>query len=51
MCAGAVVALPILSYYLRVQDSLIVFVGGVSSMFYLVLIGTAPQPWVLFLGT
>ncbi|XP_047481356.1 uncharacterized protein LOC125033695 [Penaeus chinensis] len=48
---GTLVVLPVLSYYLRVQDSLIVFVGGISAMFYLLLIGTAPQPWVLYLAS
>lgn len=48
---GSLVVLPVLSYYLRVHDSLIIFVGGASAMFYLMLIGTAPQPWVLYLAS
>ncbi|XP_068215349.1 proton-coupled folate transporter-like [Palaemon carinicauda] len=49
MIASCVI-LPILSYYLRLEDSLLGFVGSVSHIFYGIMVGTAPYDWILYLA-
>ncbi|XP_037781602.1 solute carrier family 46 member 3-like [Penaeus monodon] len=49
--AGTIVVIPLLSYYFRVEDSMLGFAGGVSALFTYVLRATAPAPWVFYLST
>lgn len=44
------VILPILSYYFQLEDSLLGFIGSASHIFYGTIVGTAPYPWMLYLG-
>nr|XP_027225182.1 uncharacterized protein LOC113817350 [Penaeus vannamei] len=48
---GTIVVMPLLSYYFRVEDSMLGFAGGVSSLFTYVLRATAPAPWVFYLSS
>nr|XP_053642888.1 solute carrier family 46 member 3-like [Cherax quadricarinatus]XP_053642889.1 solute carrier family 46 member 3-like [Cherax quadricarinatus] len=48
---GVLLVVPTLSYYCRVEDNMLIFIGGVSAMFYYVMFGTAPVAWVLYLAS
>ncbi|XP_071543562.1 proton-coupled folate transporter-like [Panulirus ornatus] len=47
---GSCVLLPLLSLYWRLEDSVIGFIGSTTLMFFWVMVGTAPEPWVLYLA-
>lgn len=42
--------MPACSYYLRVRDAMLGFIGGVSMMFFFTVFATAPEPWVLYIA-
>lgn len=46
----ACLALPLLSFRLGIEDSLLAFVGSATHAFYGVVVGTAPDPFFLFLA-
>ncbi|XP_045611721.2 proton-coupled folate transporter [Procambarus clarkii] len=48
---GTLIVVPLLSYYCRAEDSMLIFIGSVSAMFFYVLFGTAPVPWVLYFAS
>ena len=49
-CPGILLVMPFCSYYLRVQDAMLGFVGSISMLFFYTVLGTAPAAWVLYLG-
>ena len=49
-CPGILLVMPFCSYYLRVQDAMLGFVGSVSMLFFYTVFGTAPASWVLYVG-
>lgn len=48
--AAACVVVPILSYRFGMRDTLLSFTASISQLFYGVLMGTAPESWVFYLG-
>ena len=42
--------MPACSYYWRVQDATLGLVGGVSMVFFYIILGVAPQAWLLYVG-
>lgn len=48
---GILLVMPTFSYYRRVQDTMLGFVGGVSMLFFYTILGTAPVAWVLYLAS
>lgn len=49
--SGILLVMPFCSYYLRVQDAMLGFVGSVSMLFFYTVFGTAPSAWVLYVAT
>ncbi|XP_068207678.1 probable peptidoglycan muropeptide transporter SLC46 [Palaemon carinicauda] len=48
---GSLLVLPLLSYFCRVGDAVLAFIGGVSTLFLFIVRGTAPRPWVMYLSS
>ncbi|XP_066951871.1 lysosomal proton-coupled steroid conjugate and bile acid symporter SLC46A3-like [Macrobrachium rosenbergii] len=48
---GSLLVLPLLSYFFRVDDGILAFIGGTSTLFLFIVRGTAPQAWVMYLSS
>ncbi|XP_045611720.2 lysosomal proton-coupled steroid conjugate and bile acid symporter SLC46A3 [Procambarus clarkii] len=48
---GNFILLPVLSYRFKVKDAMLGFIGGISSLFHNVMLGTAPYAWIVYLAS
>ncbi|XP_064082077.1 proton-coupled folate transporter-like [Macrobrachium nipponense] len=48
---GSLLVVPLLSYFFRVDDGTLAFIGGTSTLFLYIVRGTAPLAWVMYLSS